>query len=139
MVVGIRELTVEWGHCDPAGIVFNPRYFEWFDHSTACLFGTAGIPKYDLPKRFDIIGIPIVDTRAKFMVPSKWGDVLRIETRVIEFKRTSFDVEHQLFKADGTLAVVGNETRVWAGHHPEQRGRLKATPIPQEILDLFKA
>ena len=26
--VHVRELVVEWGHCDPAGIVFHPRYFE---------------------------------------------------------------------------------------------------------------
>ena len=32
-----RRLTIEWGHCDPAGIVFNPRYFEFFDWSTGLL------------------------------------------------------------------------------------------------------
>ena len=26
-----RQLTIEWGHCDPAGIVFNSRFFEFFD------------------------------------------------------------------------------------------------------------
>ena len=29
-----RQLTVEWGLCDPAGIVFNSRFFEYFDAST---------------------------------------------------------------------------------------------------------
>ena len=29
-----RQTTVEWGQCDPAGIVFNSRYFEMFDIST---------------------------------------------------------------------------------------------------------
>ena len=28
MYVGVRRITVEWGDCDPSGIVFNPRYFE---------------------------------------------------------------------------------------------------------------
>ena len=36
-----RSLTVEWGQCDPAGIVFNPRYFEFFDWSTALLLDSA--------------------------------------------------------------------------------------------------
>jgi hypothetical protein len=36
-----RQLTVEWGHCDPAGIVFNSRFFEYFDHSTWLLFERA--------------------------------------------------------------------------------------------------
>ena len=36
-----RQLTIEWGQCDPAGIVFNARFFEMFDISTWLLFETA--------------------------------------------------------------------------------------------------
>ena len=32
---------IEWGDCDPAGIVFYPRYFEMFDGSTTALFSSA--------------------------------------------------------------------------------------------------
>ena len=35
-LVNRRVFTIEWGLCDPAGIVFNPR-FEFFDWGTwAC-------------------------------------------------------------------------------------------------------
>ena len=33
-----RRSRIEWGDCDPAGIVFYPRYFAIFDASTALLF-----------------------------------------------------------------------------------------------------
>ena len=33
-----RTVRIEWGDCDPAGIIFYPRYFEIFDGSTALLF-----------------------------------------------------------------------------------------------------
>ena len=36
-----RQLTIEWGQCDPAGIVFNSRFFEMFDFSTWMLFEAA--------------------------------------------------------------------------------------------------
>src|SRR5262252_6109976 len=36
-----RQFTVEWGHCDPAGIVFNSRFFEYFDWSVWRLFEEA--------------------------------------------------------------------------------------------------
>ena len=36
-----RQFTVEWGHCDPAGIVFNSRFFEFFDWSAWRLFEAA--------------------------------------------------------------------------------------------------
>src|SRR5258708_30732003 len=34
----VRIVRIQWGDCDPAGIVFNPRYFESFDASTAAPF-----------------------------------------------------------------------------------------------------
>jgi 4-hydroxybenzoyl-CoA thioesterase len=33
-----RRFIIEWGHCDPAGIVFNSRFFEFFDWGTWMLF-----------------------------------------------------------------------------------------------------
>ena len=33
-----RTVRIEWGDCDPAGIIFYPRYFEIFDASTTLLF-----------------------------------------------------------------------------------------------------
>ncbi len=39
------DITVEWGDCDPAGIVFYPNYFRWFNQGAHALFGAAGMPK----------------------------------------------------------------------------------------------
>ena len=68
---------------------------------------------HQLAETFDIIGIPLVDARANFLQPAKFGDVVEIASRVSEFRRSSFDVEHRL-TIGGELAVDGAETRVWA-------------------------
>ncbi len=34
MLVARRERKIEWGDCDPAKIVYNPRFFDWFDNCT---------------------------------------------------------------------------------------------------------
>jgi 4-hydroxybenzoyl-CoA thioesterase len=132
-----RAVTIEWGDCDPAGIVFYPRFFAMFDASTAALFAAAlGMPKIAWVKQFGIVGIPMVDTRARFLVPSAYGDDVVIESRVTAFRRSAFDVEHRLLKADGALGVEGFETRVWTGRDPES-GRIRAVPIPPEVIAAF--
>ena len=136
-VVSKRQILVEWGHCDPAGIVFNPRFFEWFDACTAGLFAHVGLPKPQLIKAYGIVGIPLVETQARFLLPSRFGDLITIESSIIGFKRSSFDVEHRLFNA-GALAVEGRETRVWAGRHPDDPARLKSQTIPPEVVALFR-
>ena len=48
-----QHFTIEWGHCDPAGIVFNSRFFEFFDRGTWGLFETAlGVRPSDLAETF---------------------------------------------------------------------------------------
>ncbi len=137
MLVNSRIIRIEWGDCDPAGIVFYPRYFAYFDACTAHLFEAAlGMPKSEMQKHYDVVGFPMVDTRAKFMIPSKYGDDVTVESRVSEFRKSSFDVEHRLLK-DGKLAIEAWETRVWVGKHPEDPERIKSRPIPEEVMAKF--
>jgi 4-hydroxybenzoyl-CoA thioesterase len=131
-----RPVTIEWGDCDPAGIVFYPRYFAMFDASTAALFQAAlGMPKIAWTKHYGMLGIPMVDTRAKFHIPSAYGDEVVIESRVTAFRRASFDVAHRLLKGEA-LAVEATETRVWTAKDPET-GRIRAIPIPAEVMAAF--
>jgi 4-hydroxybenzoyl-CoA thioesterase len=132
-----RAVTIEWGDCDPAGIVFYPRYFAMFDASTAALFQAAlGMPKIAWTRKFGILGIPMVDTRATFSIPSAYGDEVVIESRVTAFRRSAFDVTHRLLKADGALGVEGFETRVWTLRDAES-GRIRSAPIPEEVARAF--
>ena len=131
-----RVITVEWGDCDPAGIVFYPRYFAWFDACTHGLFAHAGLPKPEILRRYGTIGFPMVDTRARLLAPSRFGDELLVETEAGGFGRSSFEVRHRLLNA-GTLAVEGYEKRVWTGRNPDDPSRLKSRPIPPEVLALL--
>jgi 4-hydroxybenzoyl-CoA thioesterase len=136
MFVNRRAVTVEWGDCDPAGIVFYPRYFAMFDASTAFLFAAAlGCTKFEMLRRFDIVGIPMVDTGAKFSAPSRFGDVITIESQVSAFNRSSFSVSHLVFRDEGERAIEAHETRVWAARHPEDPDRIKGVPIPREVIE----
>jgi 4-hydroxybenzoyl-CoA thioesterase len=138
MLTNSRNLRIVWGDCDPAGIVFYPRYFEIFDASTTMLFERAlGMTKYEFTRRFDAVGYPMVDTRARFLLPNKFGDDVVVETEVAEFRRSSFDVRHCILRA-GELTVEGFETRVWAVRDPDDASRIRAQAVPREILDAFE-
>lgn len=135
-----RAVTIEWGDCDPAGIVFYPRYFAMFDASSGALFAAAlGMAKPGWTRKFGILGIPMVDTRAKFHIPSIHGDEVVIESRVTAFRRSSFDIEHRLIRPDGRLGVEGFETRVWTARDAENPERIRSVPIPAEVVAAFAA
>ncbi len=136
--VNRRTWTVEWGQCDPAGVVFNSRFFEVFDQSTWLLVEAAlGVKSHEFAKTFDIIGIPLVDARANFLKPAKFGDVVEIASQVAEFRRSSFEVEHRL-SVNGELAVEGGETRVWAARDKVNPERFGAVAIPADVIAKFR-
>jgi 4-hydroxybenzoyl-CoA thioesterase len=132
------EFEVAWGDCDPAAIIWNPRFFELFDRGTWTLFQTVlGVPRQELASHFGIASIPLVEAGAQFMVPLKFGDSAELISTPTDFKRASFTVSHKIFK-NGRIAVDGVETRVWAGHHPDDPARMRATAIPADVVKRFR-
>ena len=137
MLTNLRKTRIEWCDCDPAGIIFYPRYFEIFDTSTTMLIERAlGMNKIDYLKAYDFAGHPVVETHARFRIPTRYGDEVEIETALIECGRSSFKLRHLLSKA-GKLAVEGSEIRVWVAHPPDDPTKLKSHPIPPQVLARF--
>ena len=130
-----RTTRIEWSDCDPAGIVFYPRYFEMFDISTTVLIERAlGMNKIDYLKAYRFAGHPLVETRAKFRIPRRFGDTVEIATAITACGRSSFSIEHRLTTKDGGLAVEGSETRVWVVRQPDDPARITSQPMPAEVV-----
>jgi len=129
-----RSVRIEWGDCDPAGIIFYPCYFEIFDASTAMLFERAlGMTKFQMFRNFEFSGFPLVRTRARFLKPTRFGDDVTVDS-TISFGRSSFDVEHRL-SLKGETCVECLEKRVWVIR--DKSGGLKSHPVPKTVRSKF--
>lgn len=137
MLINRKEIQIEWGDCDPFGIVFFPRYFEYFDACTNALFYRAlGIRKAEMLRQYEIAGIPLVQASCNFLVPSSFGDVVIVESSVTTWGTSSFAVQHKLFRGE-TLAVEGLEKRVWTVRVVAEGSKAKSRAIPKEIIARF--
>ncbi len=67
---------VEFGHCDPAGIVYYPRYFEMISSVIEEYF--TGFVGLDFAKMLlhDGHGMPTARIAVEFKAPSRLGDAL---------------------------------------------------------------
>jgi 4-hydroxybenzoyl-CoA thioesterase len=137
MLTNTRTVRVAWGDCDPAGIVYYPRYFEWFDASTILLFEKAtGMTKIRMLEKYGGAGLALLEARAVFKIASHYGEDLEIESQVTEFRRSSFFVEHKVLKG-ATLALEGFETRLWTVRDPARPTRLKSASLPAAVRAAF--
>jgi 4-hydroxybenzoyl-CoA thioesterase len=137
MISNRKEIHVEWGDCDPAGIVYYPRFFEYFDACTNALFESVGFRKAEMLKTYGLLGIPMIDTRAQFYAPASFGETVRIETRIVEWGRSSFRVEHKLYNRE-VLAAECAEKRVWTVRDPQARNGMRSEAIPDEVKARFE-
>lgn len=133
------ETQVRFRHCDPAGIVFYPRYFEmindfveeWFDKALGHSFHRLLTDMH--------LGIPTASIQCDFTAPSRWHDVLRQELtlRRIGGSSINFDVRF-VGKADGSQRLAANATLVFvdvesvrpAPMPPALRERMAACLVP---------
>jgi len=136
-IVGVCPTQVQWGDCDPAGIIFYPTYFRWMDAATWAFMDSVG---YN-PKRMrsEHLSMPLVSAECQFISPAEHGDRCEVRSRIARFGGKSFVVAHEMMRSDGTALAKGSETRVWARYANGPGSPVKSEAIPESIKALFRA
>lgn len=130
----IYSVRVEFGDCDPAGIVWFPNFFRWIDAASRHFFIRCGVPRWEeTAKTLGVIGTPLVDTHTRFVNSASYGDVLDIDTRVSQWRNKSFVQAYRVTRGD-VLILECEEVRIFGGRRDD--GSLCALPVPDEIARL---
>ncbi len=131
----VYPVRVEFGDCDPAGIVWFPNFFRWIDAASRHFFTGCGVPPWrETAQTLGIIGTPLVDTRANFVNAASYGDALTIGTTIAEWRRKSFVQRHRVMRGDD-LIMECDEVRVFAATREGGSG-IRAVEIPPQIRTL---
>lgn len=130
----IHTITVEFGDCDPARIVWFPNFFRWIDAASRNFFVQCGVPPWhETAKTMGMIGTPLVDTQASFKKTASYGDVLEIHTSINEWRSKSFVQSYRIMRgADEIMSCT--EVRIFAAD--KEGGGIRALPIPDSIRQL---
>lgn len=134
----VFELSVMFGDCDPAGIVFFPNFMKWMDASSHHFFVQCGLPPFrELERTRGIVGHPLLEVSTRFMQPATYGDRLQVRTSVVEWNRKTFIHQHDIFR-DDALLCQGRETRTFVTRDPDGSSRIKSIPIPHDVIELCR-
>ncbi len=133
----VSEITVEWAHCDYAGIVFYPNFYTWFDQGTERLFRANGLSYAQLAAEFGIDGMPLLETGTTYKNASKLGAELTITSWVDAWEGKTFLVKHRIMHADGREALEGFERRIFVIKEPELDRGIRAIAVPDDIRTRF--
>lgn len=121
--------TVRFAQCDPAGIVFYPRFFEIVHEAKEEFFAVALGQPYPVLLREMRRGLPIVRLEADFLAPSRHGDELDIRISVGRVGRSSVELDYALSCGDERRLQVHSvivHTDLGTGHALAIDARLRA-------------
>jgi 4-hydroxybenzoyl-CoA thioesterase len=122
------ELPIRFTHCDPAGIVFYPRYFEMFNDLVEdwC----RDVLRYSFPEIINNRGwgLPTVRLEVDFIAPSRFGEVLTAQLSVRTVGTTSIGLKIVLAGSDNDTRVNANVVLVLT-----DRKTCKAIPLPDDM------
>lgn len=129
-------LQVEFGDCDPAGIVWFPNFFRWIDAASRHYFAACGVPRWqDTAQSLGIIGTPLVDTQARFVKTASYGDQLRVLVQITEWRNKSFVQSYRVLRGED-LIMSCQEVRIFAAPRDDGTAGIRAVPAPPEIRAL---
>ena len=134
----VYPVNVQFGDCDPAGIVFFPNFSRWMDEASLAFFMACGVPPWrELVKTRGIIGTPLLEIHTKFMRPATYGETIHIHTTVEDWSAKTFRHRHVVKRGD-TVLCEGTEVRAFCIRDPDNTERIKAIPVPEDILHLCR-
>ena len=136
-ITGRFACEVQWGDCDPAGIIFYPTYFRWFDAASWAFFATVGYTAKRL--RAEGRALPLVGAESQFIHPAQQADRCEVRSRIARFGGKSFIVTHEVVRSDGTVMAKGAETRVWSRYADGPGSLMKGETIGDDVKALFRA
>jgi 4-hydroxybenzoyl-CoA thioesterase len=129
-------VTVQFGDCDPGGIVFFPNFCRWMDAASLTYFLQCGVkPWRILENERGIVGTPLLEINTKFHKTATYGDTLTVHTHVAEWRRAAFIQMHRVMRGDD-LICEGREVRAFVKRDEHDRERLRAIPVPEDIQAL---
>ena len=127
----IVERRIMWGDLDALGIVFYPRYYEWFDSSAHQFFEFMGISHDRLWKEYGIV-FGLAETQCRYLSAGRYHQQVKILTQLENLNKKGLTLRHTISHAeDGKPMVEGMEKRICmdASNHQD----LKIATIPEMV------
>jgi 4-hydroxybenzoyl-CoA thioesterase len=128
-----RSVPIRFSHCDPAGIVYFPHYFNMFNGLIEDWYTEELGYNYAEIIMDSQFGFPFVNIECDFKVPSRMGDVIDLTLLVERIGRTSLGIAivcHrdgvERLRARMVTAMMSIATR-------------KPEPLPQPLREAIEA
>lgn len=109
-----QEIRVRFNETDPLGIVWHGNYITYFEDGREAFGREHGISYLDIHK--SNYTTPIVKSSCEHKLPLRYGDVVRIETTIVDTPAAKMIFRYRIYNAQNNLACEGETVQVFVNH-----------------------
>ncbi|KJS16513.1 MAG: acyl-CoA thioesterase [Peptococcaceae bacterium BRH_c4b] len=125
------EIRVYYEDTDAGGMVYHSNYLKFFERGRTEYFRDRGVSVGEMAQRGFVF--PVVHLEIDYRAPALHDDLLRVETVVLEIRKSSFTLAQQVLRAiDGKLLADGKVKFACVGPG------MKPKRLPEEIIQAMK-
>ena len=127
------DVRVRFAETDAQGIAHHSNYLVWFELARVAYLAkyTGGYQAF----RDEGYEATVVEAHARYLVPARFDDVIRIWLRCMDVRGARFRYEYVLERAaDGVRVADG-----WTSHACVDARTLRPTRLPQWLKDAIAA
>ena len=104
------SIDVSWGDCDPAGIIYYPNYFRWFDATYNAFLQSRRLDQRTLEQKLGTMGTGLIDVGASFKAPITYGDHLTLSLKIDSWSDKTLRLIYE-GNCNGNTVIIGHELR----------------------------
>ncbi len=130
MAQASSRIRVRYAETDQMGIAYHGNYFAWFEVGRTDLLRGLGLTYRELEA--DGVRLPVIETRARFLRPALYDDMLDVRTRLAELGGASLSFEYAVHREDSETPLATGAT-VHAAVDREGKPRR----LPKQIRSLL--
>lgn len=110
MAVFEFPVTVSFGDCDPAGIVYYPNYFRWMDNCFHAYLQELAGGHRAVCEKLGAVGLGLMNADQSFRAPAREGDKILYLINEIKWSGRSYKLDYTVWSGN-LLVLEGHETR----------------------------
>ena len=126
----VTEVRVRYGETDQMGFCYYGNYAQFLEVARVELLRSKGITYRTLES--EGILLPVRTFSIKYIAPSRYDDLLRIETEIIKIQSSRIEFNYVIRDQNSTLIATANTELVFVDSQS-----MKPIKAPSKISDLY--
>ena len=124
-------LRVRYAETDAMGIVYHTNYIVWFEVGRGEFMHQQGHDYAHLETQGYYL--PVIEVQARFLAPARYGDLVKVRTRVEEARSRQVTFAYEIVMAETGQLLATGQTKHFC---VDEEGTIKT--IPQEIRKMLR-